>query len=114
MHISLSSSNKSTKAYHSSESTEIGLENECDNCDERAGEQASLSDEFDDGVCVDRWRNAGSEARKRMFHLFAASGIFVALCRHGHLLVMCDMIRSGELYVFFCLFFRINSFLILG
>jgi len=50
-------------------------------------------------TCVDRWRNAGPEARKKMFALFAITGIFVAVCRHGHVLVICDMIRSGELYV---------------
>ncbi len=48
-------------------------------------------------ICVERWRNAGPEARKKMFALFAVSGIFVGLCRHGHILIMCDMIRSGEL-----------------
>ena len=48
-------------------------------------------------VCVERWCNAGPEARKKMFALFAVSGIFVSLCRHGHILIMCDMIRSGEL-----------------
>jgi hypothetical protein len=34
-----------------------------------------------------------------MFSLFAVAGIFLAVCRHGHVLVICDMIRSGELYV---------------
>lgn len=48
-------------------------------------------------ICEERWRNAGPEARKKMFALFAVSGVFVCLCRHGHVLVMCDMIRSGEL-----------------
>lgn len=50
-------------------------------------------------TCVERWRNAGPEARKKMFALFAVSGVFLAVCRHGHVLVICDMIRSGELYV---------------
>ena len=48
-------------------------------------------------TCVDRWRNAGPEARKKMFALFAVAGIFLAVCQHGHVLVICDMIRSGEL-----------------
>ncbi|CAL1709575.1 unnamed protein product [Somion occarium] len=47
--------------------------------------------------CVKRWRNAGPEARKKMFALFAVTGVFVCLCRHGQLLAICDMIRSGEL-----------------
>ncbi|KAI0354456.1 hypothetical protein OH77DRAFT_1456513 [Trametes cingulata] len=48
-------------------------------------------------VCAERWRNAGPEARKKMFALFAVTGIFVCVCRHGHVLSMCDMVRSGEL-----------------
>ena len=48
-------------------------------------------------TCVERWRNAGPEARKKMFALFAVAGVFLAVCRHGHVLAICDMIRSGEL-----------------
>ncbi|KAF9472022.1 hypothetical protein BDN70DRAFT_909241 [Pholiota conissans] len=48
-------------------------------------------------VCVERWKSAGPEARKKMFALFAIAGVFVAVCRHGHVLLVCDMIRSGEL-----------------
>ncbi|KAJ7753384.1 hypothetical protein DFH07DRAFT_960224 [Mycena maculata] len=48
-------------------------------------------------TCVDRWRAAGPDQRKKMFALFAVSGIFLTVCRHGHVIVMCDMIRSGEL-----------------
>jgi hypothetical protein len=48
-------------------------------------------------TCVQRWKAAGPEARKKMFALFAISGIFISMCRHGHVLVMCDMICSGEL-----------------
>ncbi|KAF8336202.1 hypothetical protein F5887DRAFT_1247567 [Amanita rubescens] len=48
-------------------------------------------------VCIERWKNAGPDARKKMFALFSVSGIFLAVCRHGHILSICDMIRSGEL-----------------
>ncbi|KAJ7725663.1 hypothetical protein DFH07DRAFT_758581 [Mycena maculata] len=48
-------------------------------------------------TCVDRWRAAGPDQRKKMFALFAVSGIFLTVCRHGHVIVMCDMIRSREL-----------------
>jgi hypothetical protein len=48
-------------------------------------------------TCVERWKAAGPEARKKMFTLFAIAGIFLTVCRHGHVIVMCDMIRSGEL-----------------
>jgi hypothetical protein len=48
-------------------------------------------------TCVERWKAAGPEARKKMFALFAVAGIFLTVCRHGHVLIMCDMIQSGEL-----------------
>lgn len=48
-------------------------------------------------ICVERWKNAGPDARKKMLGLFSTSGIFLAVCRHGHVLTICDMIRSGEL-----------------
>ncbi|PPQ90198.1 hypothetical protein CVT25_001370, partial [Psilocybe cyanescens] len=48
-------------------------------------------------VCVERWKSAGPEARKKMFALFAIAGVFLSVCCHGHVLVICDMICSGEL-----------------
>ncbi|KAJ6617355.1 hypothetical protein B0H10DRAFT_2434508 [Mycena sp. CBHHK59/15] len=60
-----------------------------------AGEAEELARCAD--TCVERWKAAGPEARKKMFALFAIAGIFLCVCRHGHVLVMCDMIRSGEL-----------------
>ena len=48
-------------------------------------------------VCVEHWKSAGPEARKKMFALFAIAGIFLVVCCHCHVLVVCDMIRSGEL-----------------
>ena len=50
-------------------------------------------------TCVDRWQNAGPEACKKMFVLFAVAGIFLVVCQHRHVLVICNMIRSGKLYV---------------
>ncbi|KAG1727169.1 uncharacterized protein EDB91DRAFT_1061237, partial [Suillus paluster] len=34
---------------------------------------------------------------KKMFAIFKQSSIFVTVCRHGFLLMICDMVRSGEL-----------------
>ncbi|KAG1723944.1 hypothetical protein EDB19DRAFT_1897988 [Suillus lakei] len=47
--------------------------------------------------CMDRWRNAGPEQRKKMFAVFDESGIFIAACRHQFVLLACNMVRSGEL-----------------
>ncbi|KAG1893995.1 uncharacterized protein F5891DRAFT_1131069 [Suillus fuscotomentosus] len=48
-------------------------------------------------TCVNQWRNAGPEQRKRMFSVFDESGIFIAACRHWFILLACDMVKSGEL-----------------
>jgi hypothetical protein len=47
--------------------------------------------------CVDRWKNAGPEGQKQMFSMFLLTGIFMCLCRHGLLLLLCNMVQSGEL-----------------
>jgi Kyakuja-Dileera-Zisupton transposase len=47
--------------------------------------------------CTDRWKNAGPDGQKKMFSMFSITGIFLCLCRHGMLLLLCDMIQSGEL-----------------
>ena len=49
-------------------------------------------------TCIKQWKNVGPKVWKKMFTLFAVAGIFLAVCWHGHVLMLCDMIRSGELY----------------
>ena len=39
-------------------------------------------------TCVDRWKNAGPEAWKKMFALFAVAEKFLVVCCHGHVLVI--------------------------
>jgi hypothetical protein len=38
-----------------------------------------------------------NEITARMWGIFNETGIFLALCRHGFVLVVADMIQSGEL-----------------
>ncbi|KAG2112040.1 uncharacterized protein F5147DRAFT_744678 [Suillus discolor] len=47
--------------------------------------------------CVDWWKNAGSGAHKHMFSVFDESGIFIAACCHQFILLVCDIVKSGEL-----------------
>ncbi|KAG1750862.1 hypothetical protein EDB19DRAFT_1893370 [Suillus lakei] len=47
--------------------------------------------------CTAHWQNAGPEQCKKMFAVFEESGVFVAVCHHRFVLVVCDMIQSGEL-----------------
>ena len=54
--------------------------------------------------CTEKWRNLSEEAVKKMWGVFMETGIFLAACRHGTVLLMCDMIWSGEL-LSFCIMF---------
>lgn len=47
--------------------------------------------------CIDRWTNLSEDSKKTMWGVFDETGIFVSACRHGVVMAMCDMIRSGEL-----------------
>ncbi|KAI0683926.1 hypothetical protein BC835DRAFT_1294591 [Cytidiella melzeri] len=47
--------------------------------------------------CVDNWKSAAKEESKRMWSIFDESGIFASACRHGLVLWLMDMVKSGEL-----------------
>ena len=47
--------------------------------------------------CVDRWTNLANDSEKKTWGIFDEAGVFIATCRHGIVLLVCDMIRSGEL-----------------
>jgi hypothetical protein len=47
--------------------------------------------------CVDNWKSAAKEESKRMWSIFDESGVFVSACRHGLILWIIDMVKSGEL-----------------
>ena len=51
----------------------------------------------DDNPCAERWRNMKTELTAKMWGIFEETGLFLALCRHGFVLVLVDMVRSGEL-----------------
>lgn len=57
--------------------------------------------------CTDNWKASDKEGAKKMWGVFRESGYFVMACRHGFALWVADMIRSGELYVFFSLGFSL-------
>lgn len=54
-------------------------------------------DEAEKNLCEGRWNNMINELTARMWGIFDETGIFLALCRHGFVLVVADMVRSGEL-----------------
>ncbi|KAH9899139.1 hypothetical protein C8Q73DRAFT_639779 [Cubamyces lactineus] len=47
--------------------------------------------------CAKHWKAAQAEERKHMWSIFDETGIFACACRHGLVLWIADMIRSGEL-----------------
>ena len=50
-----------------------------------------------DNPCAGRWKNMNDDLLKRIESLHEETGIFLCLCRHGFVLLICDMIKSGEL-----------------
>jgi hypothetical protein len=58
---------------------------------------AYIEDETDNNPCAERWRNMKTELTAKMWGIFHETGLFLALCRHGFVLMLVDMVRSGEL-----------------
>ncbi|KAI0362962.1 hypothetical protein BV20DRAFT_959256 [Pilatotrama ljubarskyi] len=46
--------------------------------------------------CTKNWKAAASDEKKRMWSIFDECGVFACACRHGLLLWLADMVRSGE------------------
>lgn len=47
--------------------------------------------------CVKNWKAAASDEKKRTWSIFDETGIYCSACRHGLILWIADMVRSGEL-----------------
>ncbi|KAJ7687762.1 hypothetical protein B0H17DRAFT_1136116 [Mycena rosella] len=54
-------------------------------------------DPEEDNLCQERWKNMSEEIAERMWGIFDETGIFLSLCHHGFVLLIADMVRSGEL-----------------
>ncbi len=50
--------------------------------------------------CAERWSNMVNDLTSRMGGIYDETGIFLSVCRHGFVLLVADMVKSGELYVF--------------
>ncbi|KAF8166947.1 hypothetical protein K438DRAFT_2064966 [Mycena galopus ATCC 62051] len=48
-------------------------------------------------ACEERWKNLSEELTSKMWGIFDETGIFLALCQHSFVLLVADMVRSGEL-----------------
>ncbi|KAJ7093863.1 hypothetical protein B0H15DRAFT_776350 [Mycena belliarum] len=51
----------------------------------------------DDDGCSERWSNMREEITARALSMYDETGIFLSLCRHGFVLLVADMVQSGEL-----------------
>ncbi|KAJ7794775.1 hypothetical protein B0H14DRAFT_2392274 [Mycena olivaceomarginata] len=60
-------------------------------------QMASTVRQDEPNPCADRWKNMINDVTSKMWGIFDETGIFLALCRHGFVLVIADMIKSGEL-----------------
>ena len=47
--------------------------------------------------CASNWKAAAADDKKKMWAIFEETGVFASACRHGFILYLIDMIRSGEL-----------------
>lgn len=71
--------------------------------DEDADEGGDPTDGVEDTVsnsvnhCVSNWKAAAADEKKRSWAIFDETGIYASACRHGLILWLCDMVRSGEL-----------------
>ncbi|KAI9059666.1 hypothetical protein FKP32DRAFT_1614124 [Trametes sanguinea] len=67
--------------------------------DESADNSDDDSSDDDDKFreCTHNWKAAGRDEDKKMWGIFDESGIFASACRHGFILWISDMVKSGEL-----------------
>ena len=67
--------------------------------DNEEGQDQMNVESSDQGPCANNWKAAQSDSKKRMWGVFAETGLFAGACRHGFFLWVADMVRSGEQYV---------------
>ncbi|KAJ7351528.1 hypothetical protein DFH08DRAFT_957837 [Mycena albidolilacea] len=57
----------------------------------------SVDDEEEAGGCGEGWQNMKEGVTSRAYGMYDETGFFPALCRHGFILKVVDMVKSGEL-----------------
>ncbi|KAG6882148.1 hypothetical protein C0993_011756 [Termitomyces sp. T159_Od127] len=84
----------------SSDGDDDGALSDEDQCpDDNAGDptDGASSDGATHTPCAENWKAAAAESNKKMWAIFEETSIFVGACRHGLILWIMDMLRSGEL-----------------
>ena len=90
-------SHQSQKNPQPAESAEDGDSDWTDD-EDAEGTPADVQDDRHKN-CTKNWKAAADDAKKKMWAIFEETGIFACACRHGLVLWIIDMIRSGELCV---------------
>ncbi|KAJ7895486.1 hypothetical protein B0H14DRAFT_2222572, partial [Mycena olivaceomarginata] len=54
-------------------------------------------EEEEEGGCSEGWQNMKENVTSRAYGMYDETGFFPALCRHGFVLKVVDMVKSGEL-----------------
>ena len=71
-----------------------------DDADSQWDEEEAEGDPTDgapDTACASNWKAAAKDEKKRTWSAFWETGIFASACRHGRIVWLIDMIKSGEL-----------------
>jgi len=56
----------------------------------------------DDNPCAQCWQNMKTELTAKMWEIFEETGPFLALCRHGFVLILVDMVHSSDVSAPLC------------
>jgi hypothetical protein len=67
------------------------------NPEDTGGDPTDGSDNLAIDGCVHNWKAAQSDSKKKSWEIFEENGLFASGCRHGMILWIMDMVRSGEL-----------------
>lgn len=69
--------------------------------EDSGGNQGDPTDGSEDTAltagCVHNWKAAQNDSKKKSWEIFDENGLFASACRHGMILWIMDMVRSGEL-----------------
>ncbi|KAJ7310670.1 hypothetical protein DFH08DRAFT_918254 [Mycena albidolilacea] len=61
---------------------------------------SNAEDDDEEDRCSERWQNIKEDVTSRAYGMYDETGFFPALCRHGFVLKVVDMVKSGELMPF--------------
>ncbi|KAI0069613.1 hypothetical protein K474DRAFT_1608419, partial [Panus rudis PR-1116 ss-1] len=87
---------KSRRLDDDGEGEDATQDDSCDNLEEGDPTDGGSGDPAL-SPCVKNWKAAAADEKKKMWGIFAESGIFASACRHGFILWLVDMVMSGEL-----------------